>query len=36
MADELPDLVAANLDVLFCGITPGLTAAATGHHFAGR
>ncbi|RQZ13312.1 G/U mismatch-specific DNA glycosylase [Burkholderia sp. Bp9031] len=36
MADELPDLIAPNLDVLFCGINPGLTAAATGHHFAGR
>jgi double-stranded uracil-DNA glycosylase len=36
MTDELPDLIAAHLDVLFCGINPGLTAAATGHHFAGR
>lgn len=36
MADELPDLIAPHLDVLFCGINPGLTAAATGHHFAGR
>ncbi|WP_322082639.1 G/U mismatch-specific DNA glycosylase [Burkholderia sp. BCC1972] len=36
MADELPDLIAEQLDVLFCGINPGLTAAATGHHFAGR
>ncbi|WP_423393370.1 G/U mismatch-specific DNA glycosylase [Burkholderia sp. LMG 21824] len=36
MADELPDLIAAHLDVLFCGINPGLAAAATGHHFAGR
>ncbi|QTO18303.1 G/U mismatch-specific DNA glycosylase [Burkholderia seminalis] len=36
MADELPDLIAERLDVLFCGINPGLTAAATGHHFAGR
>ncbi|MCA8432912.1 G/U mismatch-specific DNA glycosylase [Burkholderia seminalis] len=36
MADELPDLIAEHLDVLFCGINPGLTAAATGHHFAGR
>ena len=35
MADELPDLIAPHLDVLFCGIN-GLTAAATGHHFAGR
>ncbi|RQT65987.1 G/U mismatch-specific DNA glycosylase [Burkholderia cepacia] len=36
MADELPDLIAPHLDVLFCGINPGLTAAETGHHFAGR
>ncbi|WP_241303142.1 G/U mismatch-specific DNA glycosylase [Burkholderia stabilis] len=36
MADELPDLIAPRLDVLFCGINPGMTAAATGHHFAGR
>lgn len=36
MADTLPDIVAERLAVLFCGINPGLTAAATGHHFAGR
>ncbi|MBR7989040.1 G/U mismatch-specific DNA glycosylase [Burkholderia cenocepacia] len=36
MADALPDLIAPHLDVLFCGINPGLIAAATGHHFAGR
>ncbi|KHK59181.1 DNA glycosylase [Burkholderia sp. A9] len=36
MADALPDIIAPQLDVLFCGINPGLTAAATGHHFAGR
>jgi TDG/mug DNA glycosylase family protein len=34
--DELPDIIAERLKVLFCGINPGLTAAATGHHFAGR
>jgi double-stranded uracil-DNA glycosylase len=27
-------VVADGLDVLFCGISPGLTSAATGHHFA--
>ncbi|WP_174955726.1 MULTISPECIES: G/U mismatch-specific DNA glycosylase [Burkholderia] len=32
----LADLIAPHLDVLFCGINPGLSAAATGHHFAGR
>lgn len=36
MSDELPDVIAADLDVLFCGINPGLTAAAAGHHFVGR
>lgn len=32
----LPDVIAARLSVLFCGINPGLAAAATGHHFEGR
>lgn len=30
----IPDLIAPNLDVLFCGINPGLYSGATGHHFA--
>lgn len=30
----MPDLIAPRLDVLFCGINPGLYSAATGHHFA--
>ncbi|MFJ5265372.1 G/U mismatch-specific DNA glycosylase [Streptomyces sp. NPDC088387] len=30
----VPDVSAAGLDVLFCGINPGLMTAATGHHFA--
>lgn len=30
----LKDVIAPNLDVLFCGINPGLYSAATGHHFA--
>jgi TDG/mug DNA glycosylase family protein len=30
----IPDLIAPGLDVLFCGINPGLYSAATGHHFA--
>ncbi|MET8829357.1 G/U mismatch-specific DNA glycosylase [Streptomyces sp. NPDC004610] len=30
----VPDVVADGLDVLFCGINPGLMTAATGHHFA--
>ena len=36
MPDSLPDIVAPHLAVLFCGINPGMMAAATGHHFAGR
>jgi TDG/mug DNA glycosylase family protein len=36
MAGALPDIITERLAVLFCGINPGLAAAATGHHFAGR
>jgi len=37
MAGEgLEDILADQLDVIFCGINPGMTAAAQGHHFAGR
>jgi len=32
----LRDIVAPRLDVLFCGINPGLLAARSGHHFDGR
>lgn len=32
-ADELPDIIAQHLKVLFCGINPGMTAATAGHHF---
>lgn len=28
------DIIAPKLDVLFCGINPGLYSGATGHHFA--
>jgi double-stranded uracil-DNA glycosylase len=31
---SVPDLLAADLKVLFCGINPGLYSAAVGHHFA--
>lgn len=31
---RVPDLVRPELDVLFCGINPGLYSAAVGHHFA--
>ena len=30
----IADIIAPDLDVLFCGINPGLYSAATGHHFA--
>ena len=32
----LPDILAPNLRVVFCGINPGLTSATLGHHFAKR
>ena len=31
---RVPDLIAPELEVLFCGINPSLYSAATGHHFA--
>ncbi|HUL72648.1 MAG TPA: G/U mismatch-specific DNA glycosylase [Vicinamibacterales bacterium] len=31
---SIPDVIAPRLDVLFCGINPGLYSAATGCHFA--
>ena len=31
---RVPDVIAPNLKVLFCGINPGLYSAAVGHHFA--
>ncbi|HEV3082885.1 MAG TPA: G/U mismatch-specific DNA glycosylase [Gemmataceae bacterium] len=30
----VPDLLAPELDVVFCGINPGLYSGAVGHHFA--
>ncbi len=30
----VPDIIAPNLKILFCGINPGLYTAAVGHHFA--
>jgi double-stranded uracil-DNA glycosylase len=30
----LPDVIAVDLQVLFCGINPGLYSGATGYHFA--
>lgn len=31
---KVPDIIGPGLDVLFCGINPGLYSGATGHHFA--
>lgn len=31
---RIPDVLAAGLDVLFCGINPGRWSGAVGHHFA--
>lgn len=31
---SIPDVIAPNLRVLFCGINPGLWSGATGRHFA--
>ncbi|MFN2489594.1 MAG: G/U mismatch-specific DNA glycosylase [Actinomycetota bacterium] len=31
---RVPDVIAADLAVLFCGINPGLYSGAVGHHFA--
>ena len=36
MEKPLPDIVAPGLNVVFCGLNPGLSAAASGHHFVGR
>lgn len=32
----LPDILVPGLPIVFCGINPGMRAAASGHHFAGR
>jgi TDG/mug DNA glycosylase family protein len=32
----LADLLAEDLDVVFCGINPALSAALAGHHFSHR
>jgi double-stranded uracil-DNA glycosylase len=31
---RVPDVIAPGLDILLCGINPGLYSGATGHHFA--
>src|SRR6185437_2234914 len=32
----LPDVLAKDLSVVFCGINPGMGSAAVGYHFANR
>jgi TDG/mug DNA glycosylase family protein len=34
--ESLPDILDHGLQVVFCGINPGVDAAAAGHHFLGR
>ncbi|HTJ64614.1 MAG TPA: G/U mismatch-specific DNA glycosylase [Alphaproteobacteria bacterium] len=36
MPKLLPDILAPNLHVIFCGINPGFSAAEAGHHFLNR
>lgn len=36
VSEGLEDILAEGLAVVFCGINPGMLAAAQGHHFAGR
>jgi len=35
-SQSLPDVMAQDLAVVFCGINPGMRAAAVGHHFEGN
>jgi len=34
--NHLPDILASRLNVVFCGINPGLRSATAGYHFANR
>lgn len=34
MGQDVEDVIAPGLRVLFCGINPGIRSGATGHHFA--
>jgi TDG/mug DNA glycosylase family protein len=36
LQQPLPDILDHGLRVVFCGINPGVDAAAAGHHFLGR
>ena len=31
-----PDILARDLDVIFCGVNPATTAAVAGHNFSSR
>jgi hypothetical protein len=31
-----PDILAGDLDVIFCGLNPATTAATAGHNFSSR
>jgi len=31
-----PDILARDLDVIFCGVNPAMTAAVAGHNFSSR
>ena len=35
-APGLPDILVPGLQVVFCGLNPGVDAAVAGHHFLGR
>ena len=35
-APGLPDILGPGLQVVFCGLNPGVDAAIAGHHFLGR
>ena len=35
-APGLPDILGPGLQVVFCGLNPGVDAAVAGHHFLGR
>jgi TDG/mug DNA glycosylase family protein len=36
LEQPLPDILGHGLKVVFCGVNPGVDAAAAGHHFLGR
>jgi TDG/mug DNA glycosylase family protein len=34
VSPSLPDIIKKDLQIVFCGINPGMTAAISGHHFS--